>query len=129
VLVLQQDILVSVKDQVLQQAPGKAAGFSKPETSILIQKCRPYTGNLYSETSGDIKSVFPCCGDVLSCATITCTFAVTFAACWTSGAVAYFSKLFTIEEAESRKVEAVKFVGSLQTGNETEVIAAYKVIS
>ena len=65
----------------------------------------------------------------LSCATITCTFAVTFAACWTSGAVAYFSKLFTIEEAKSRKVEAVKFVGSLQTGNETEVIAAYKVIS
>ncbi len=36
-----------------------------PETSILIQKRHPYTGNLHSETSGDSKSAFLHCGDVL----------------------------------------------------------------
>ncbi len=36
-----------------------------PETSILIQKRHPYTGNLNSETSGDSKNTFLHCGDVL----------------------------------------------------------------
>jgi len=36
-----------------------------PETSILIQKCHQYTGNLNSETSGDSKNAFLYCGGVL----------------------------------------------------------------
>ena len=37
-----------------------------PKTSILIQKCHPYTGNLNRETSGDSKNAFLHCGDVLA---------------------------------------------------------------
>ncbi len=37
-----------------------------PETSILIQKRHPYTGNLVSEKSGDSKNAFLHCGDVLA---------------------------------------------------------------
>ena len=36
-----------------------------PETSILVQKRHPYTGNLNRETSGDNKNAFPHWGDVL----------------------------------------------------------------
>ncbi len=36
-----------------------------PETSILIQKRHPYTGNLNSETLGDSKNAFLHWGDVL----------------------------------------------------------------
>lgn len=39
--------------------------FFNPETSILILKRRPYTGNLNTETSGDSKKAFQHCGDVL----------------------------------------------------------------
>ncbi len=35
-----------------------------PETSILIQKRYPYTGNLNSETPGESKNAFLHCGDV-----------------------------------------------------------------
>ena len=35
-----------------------------PETSIFIQKCRPYTKNLNSETSGASSNAFLGCGDV-----------------------------------------------------------------
>jgi len=37
-----------------------------PETSVVIQKRHPYTGNLNSETSGDSKYAFLHCGDVLA---------------------------------------------------------------
>ena len=37
-----------------------------PKTSILIQKCHPYTGNLNRERSGDSKNVFLRCGNVLA---------------------------------------------------------------
>ncbi len=37
-----------------------------PETSILIQKRHPYTGNLNSEMLGDSKNVFQHWGDVLA---------------------------------------------------------------
>ncbi len=37
-----------------------------PKTSILIQKCDPYTGNLNSEMSGDSKNAFQHCGDRLA---------------------------------------------------------------
>ena len=35
-------------------------------TFTLIQKSRPYTGNLNSETSGDSNNMFLRCGDILS---------------------------------------------------------------
>ena len=35
------------------------------ETFILIQKRRPYNGNLNSGTSGDSKHAFLGCGDIL----------------------------------------------------------------
>ncbi len=38
---------------------------SNPETSVLIQKRHPYTGNLNPKTSRDRKNVFLHCGDVL----------------------------------------------------------------
>ncbi len=37
-----------------------------PKTSILIQKCDPYTGNLNSEMSGDSENAFQHCGDRLA---------------------------------------------------------------
>ena len=43
--------------------------FSDPETSIFIQECHPYTGNLNSETSGDSKNACLHCGDVLALST------------------------------------------------------------
>ncbi len=36
-----------------------------PKTSILMQKCHSYTGNLNSETPGDSKNAFLHFGDVL----------------------------------------------------------------
>ncbi len=44
---------------------GRTQALFNPETSIFIQKCHPYTGNLNSETSGDSKTAFLHCGDVL----------------------------------------------------------------
>ncbi len=35
------------------------------KTSMLIQKCHPYTGNLNSETPGDSKNAFLHWGNVL----------------------------------------------------------------
>ncbi len=46
-----------------KQNPMKA--LFNPETSILIQKRHPYTGNLNSETSGDSKNACLHWGDVL----------------------------------------------------------------
>ncbi len=43
----------------------RAEALFNPETSILIQKCHPYNGNLNSETSGDSTSAFLHCGDVV----------------------------------------------------------------
>ncbi len=42
-----------------------SAALFNPETSILIQKRHPYTGNLNRELSGDSKNAFLHCGDVL----------------------------------------------------------------
>ena len=41
------------------------AALLNPETSILLQKRHPYTGNLNRETSGDSKNAFLHWGDVL----------------------------------------------------------------
>ena len=38
--------------------------FSEPKTSISIQKCHPYTGNLASKMLGDSKDAFLHWGDV-----------------------------------------------------------------
>ena len=42
----------------------KASALFNLETSILIQKSHPYTGNLNTETSGDSENTFLHCGDV-----------------------------------------------------------------
>ena len=54
-------------DCVLSGTYGANTAFLDPDTSILIQKRHPYTGNLNRETSGDSKNVFLLCGDVLDC--------------------------------------------------------------
>ncbi len=48
------------------QVSGGTPALFNPETSILIQKRHPYTGNLNSETPGDSKNAFLHWGDVLA---------------------------------------------------------------
>ena len=49
-----------------QQACRHIALLTSSKTSIVVQKRHPYTGNLNSEVSGDIKNAFLPCGDVLA---------------------------------------------------------------
>ena len=66
------DMLDILAEFVLPFRLGATVSSFNPKTSIWIQKCHPYTGNLNSKMSGDSTNAFQYCEDVLVVVECSC---------------------------------------------------------